>query len=191
MKIILALTSLALCTGIWAARTEIVEGNPAGEVKVVIYSDLQCPDCLRLRSLLDEKILPKYGKRVAFVYRDFPLGKHDWARQAAIAARWVTEQNPQLGMVFRREIMSEQLHITAATLKPWLVEFAVRNKLDPKGITDSLTDKRLDALVDQDYQGALARGVTDAPTMIIGGRKFSDTILYDDVAKALDIELGR
>ena len=191
MRLILALAGLTLCAGVWAARTEMVEGNPASEVKVVIYSDLQCPDCQRLRSILDERILPKYGKRVAFVHRDFPLGKHDWARQGAIAARWVSEQNPQLGLVFRREIMSEQLHITASTLKPWLVEFAVRNKLNAKGITDALSDKRLDSMVDQDYQGAIARGVTTAPTMIIGGNKFSDTILYDDVAKALDVELGR
>lgn len=191
MRMIAALAALTVCAALFASRTELVEGNPAGDVKVVIYTDLQGPDCLRLRSLLDDKILPKYGKRVAFVHRDFPLGKHDWARQAAIAARWVAEQNPQLGLVFHREIMSEQLHITSATLKPWLSEFAVRNKLDPKGIVDALSDKRLDSLVDQDYQGAIARGVVAAPTMIIGGRRFSETILYDDVAKALDVELGR
>jgi protein-disulfide isomerase len=191
MKLIFAAIGLTLCAGLAAARTEFVEGNPASTVKVVIYSDLQCPDCLRLRLMLDEKILPKYGKRVAFVHRDFPLGKHDWARQGAIAARWVDEQNPELGMVFRREIMSEQEHITAATLKPWLREFAVRNKLDPNGITAAVSDRRLDSLVDQDLQGALARGVTSAPTIIIGNQRFSDTILYEDIAKALDIELGR
>lgn len=191
MRLILAAVGLTLCAGLAAARTELIEGNPASTVKVMIYSDLQGSDCLRLRSILDDKILPKYGKRVAFVHRDFPVGKHDWARQAAIAARWVAEQNPQLSLVFRREIMSEQEHITSATLKPWLTEFAVRNKLDPHGITSALSDRRLDSLVDQDFQGAVARGITTAPTIVIGNQKFTETILYDDIAKALDVELGR
>src|SRR5580704_3730178 len=110
-----------VCLNLPAERRELVEGNPASPVKVVIYEDLQCGDCLNFRLLLDGKLLPKYGTRVAFVHRDFPLAKHDWARQAAIAARWVQEQSPALAIVFRREIMSEQGHITAANLKPWIV----------------------------------------------------------------------
>jgi protein-disulfide isomerase len=127
---------------------------------------------------------------VAFVHRDFPLGKHDWARPAAVAARWVQEQNPDLAVVFRREILSEQDHITLSTLKPWLVQFAVRNRLDPDSMLHSLEDQRLDGIVEQDYQGGVARGVTRTPTVIVGGQKFVETIIYEDVARALDIELG-
>ena len=185
----LALLALLGAT-LMASRTEIVEGNPSSPVRVVIYEDLQCPDCQKLRALLDEKVLAKYGSRVAFVHRDFPMGKHDWARQAAIAGRWIGEQNPPLAIVFRRELMSEQLHITSATLEPWLREFAVRNHLNANGIIAALSDPRLDALVDQDYQSALARGVNKAPTIIVGGQRFSEIILYDDIARALDIELG-
>ncbi|MDE3198161.1 MAG: DsbA family protein [Acidobacteriota bacterium] len=191
MRLFLALAGLTLWAGTAAVRTELVEGNPVSPVRVVIYTDLQESDCLRLRSILDDKLLPKYGKRVAFVHRDFPLSRHDWARQAAIAARWVVGQDPYLALVFRREILSEQQHLTAATLRPWLTEFAVRNKLDPQGIVAALSDRRLGSLVDQEYQGALARGVTTAPTIIIGNQKFTDTILYEDIARALDIELGR
>jgi protein-disulfide isomerase len=180
-----------VCLNLPAERRELVEGNPASPVKVVIYEDLQCGDCLNFRLLLDGKLLPKYGTRVAFVHRDFPLAKHDWARQAAIAARWVQEQSPALAIVFRREIMSEQGHITAANLKPWIVEFAVRNDLDPKGMLHSLEDPRLNAMVDQDYQGGVARGLARTPTVIVGGQKLVETIIYEDVARALDTELAR
>jgi protein-disulfide isomerase len=188
--VLIAMLAVVACVSLYAVRRELVEGNPASPVKVVIYGDLQCADCLKFRLLLDQKLLPKYGSRVAFVHRDFPLGKHDWARPAAIAARWVEEQDPELAIVFRREIMSEQDHITAATLKPWLVEFAVRNDLEPKGIVASLTDRRFEAMVDQDYQGGIARGIAQTPTVIVGGQKLVETILYDDVARALDVELG-
>jgi protein-disulfide isomerase len=179
-----------VCLNMPAERRELAEGNPASPVKVVIYEDLQCGDCLNFRLLLDGKLLPKYGTRVAFVHRDFPLAKHDWARPAAIAARWVQEQNHGLAIVFRREIMSEQQHITAANLKPWIVEFAVRNDLDPKGMLHSLEDPRLNALVDQDYQGGVARGLARTPTVIVGGQKLVETIIYEDVARALDTELA-
>jgi protein-disulfide isomerase len=188
------LAGLALVAGsaaLFGMKSEIVEGNPSSPVRVVIYEDLQCADCRNLRALLDTKLLPRYGSRVAFVHRDFPLGKHDWARQAAVAARWVYLQNPQLGITFRRELMSEQDHITVANLKPWLLEFAARNDLDQKAMLDALNDARLNAMVDQDYQAAVARGISRTPTVIVDGQKLVETILYDDLARALDSELGR
>jgi protein-disulfide isomerase len=141
--------------------------------------------------LLDQRILPKYGSRVAFVHRDFPLGKHDWARPAAIAARWVSEQSNDLGISVRRELLSEQDNITSQNLKQWFVDYAYRNHLDPKGIVDSLSDQRLGALVDQDRQAAVARGVSRTPTVYIGGVAFVETIIYDDLALALDEALAK
>jgi protein-disulfide isomerase len=192
MKLAMAAAALlAITVSASAARTDIVEGNPSSPVKVLIYEDLQCPDCATFRNTLDEKLLPKYGSRVAFVHRDFPLGKHDWARPAAIAARWVYEQNPQLGITFRREVLAELNNITSQNIKAWLLEFAARNRLDQKGILDSLTDPRLNALIDQDRQGAVARGVTNTPTVYVGGVSFVETIVYEDLARALDQALAK
>jgi protein-disulfide isomerase len=191
-----AIAALALFTvfsgGAGAAgRSEVVEGNPSSPVRLVIYEDLQCADCEHLRAILDSKILPRYGKRVAIVHRDFPLGKHDWARPAAVAARWVYAQDPDLGIVFRRELLAEHDHISAASLKGWIEDFATRNRLDRAGIVAALTDPQWNAMVDQDYQGAVARGISHTPTVIAGGQKMVDTILYEDVARALDSELSR
>jgi protein-disulfide isomerase len=176
---------------LFANRFDVVEGNAASPVKVLIYEDLQCSDCDTLRHLLDERLLPKYGTRVAFVHRDFPLGKHDWARPAAVAARWVYEQSPVLGIEFRREILSERNNISAQNLKSWLSEFADRNHLDAKEIVASVGDPRLNALVDQDRQGAEARGVKSVPTVYVGGLAFVETIIFEDVARALDEALSK
>jgi protein-disulfide isomerase len=174
-----------------AARLDVMEGNPASQVKVLIYEDLQCADCARFEAMFEQKILPKYGSRVAFIHRDFPLGKHDWARPAAVAARWVYEQDKELGIQIRRELLSEQDHITPAKLNAWLIDFAARNHLDQKAIVDSLKDPRINALVDQDLQGAVARGLKNTPTVFVGGESFVETVVYEDVARALDIALGK
>jgi protein-disulfide isomerase len=187
---VVSVALIALAQIATAARMDIVEGNPASAVKVLIYEDLQCSDCATFRAMLDEKLLPKYGTRVAFVHRDFPLGKHDWARPAAIAARWVYEQDSERGITFRREILSELNSINARSLKSWLVEFASRNRLDQGGIVAALDDPRLNSLIDQERQGATARGVKSTPTVYVGGVSFVETILYDDLARVIDEALA-
>ncbi len=176
---------------VFASNTDVVEGNPASPVRVLIYEDLQCGDCARFRAMFDEKILPRYGSKVAFIHRDLPLGKHDWARQAAVAARWVWDQDHQYGIAIRREILSEQDHITLHSLHGWLLNFAARNHLDQRGIIDSLTAPRFNALVDQDYQSAVARGVVRTPTVFVGGVPLVETIIYEDLARALDEALAK
>lgn len=187
MKIaVLAVLTSALPFTLMAAKSDVVQGNLESPVRVIIYDDLQCSDCGTFQSLLDEKLLPKYGARVAFVHRDFPLGKHDWARAAAIAARWAYEHNSALGAAIRRELLAEQGSINVTNLRPWLVEFALRNKVDAKAIVESINDTRLVALVDQDIQSGKARGVTRTPTVFLGSQSFVEIIIYDDLARALD-----
>jgi protein-disulfide isomerase len=194
MKIAAALVGISLSlipNSAWAGRMDVMEGHRASSVRVLIYEDLQCGDCARFQAMFEQKILPKYGSKVAFVHRDFPLAKHDWARSAAVAARWVYEQNKELGIDIRRELLSEQANINPHNLNAWLSEFAGRNHLDQKGIVDSLSDARLNALVDQDRQAAEARGITNTPTVYVGGQAFVETIVYEDLARALDTALAR
>jgi len=173
------------------SRHDIVEGNPASTVRVIIYEDLQSGRGAQFQQMLEQRLLPRYRTRVAFIHRDFVLGRHDWALQAAVAARWVWEQSNQLGVFVRREILAEHDSITSRSLKDWLIDYARRNNLDPKGIVDSLSDPRIGALVDQDQQAAAARGVTKVPTVYIGGQAFVENIIYDDLARAIDEALAK
>lgn len=193
MKIFaVCLALLASSAGFAAAsRNDVVEGNPASPVRVFIYEDLQSGRGAQFQLMLERRLLPRYGSKVAFVHRDFPLGRHDWAPQAAIAARWVWEQSNSLGITVRREILAEHDSITSHSLKDWLIDYAYRNHLDPKGIIDSLSDKRLAAIVDQDQQGATARGVTQVPTVYVGGQAFVVDIIYDDLVRAIDDALAK
>ncbi len=173
-----------------AERIELVEGNPNSRVRATIFSDLQCSDCLRFRQMLDEKIMPRYGQRVAFVHRDFPLPKHEWARAAALAGRWIAEKDRILAFRFQREIMSEQLHLRSDLLEHWLRQFALRTKLNPDEIVAAIMDPRLIALLEQDRQAAMSRKVKKTPTVFVANQAFEETIIYDELAKALDVELG-
>src|SRR6266568_4516434 len=88
-----------------AADQHLTEGAAQSPVHVIVYEDLQCPDSAVFRIMLDQN-LPRYSSTVRFEHRDFPLSKHAWARQAAIAARHFEETRPGLGLAFRKYAMA-------------------------------------------------------------------------------------
>ncbi len=172
-----------------AADQRLIEGNPASPIRVLIYEDLQCPDCAAFRTMLDEKLLPAYGAKVAFDHRDFPLAKHAWARKAAIAARFFQEINTGLAIAWRKHAMASIGKMTAADFNERLAEFARKNGVDPQKAVAALDDARLAAAVEKDYQDGVARGVAHTPTVFVNGTPFVETFSYEEVSKAIDAAL--
>ena len=175
---------------VFGASQRIVEGAAASPVRVLIYEDLQCPDCADFRKVLDEKLLPKYQARVAFEHRDFPLAKHAWALKAAIAARFVDATKPDLAVDFRRYLMGHQAEIKADTFNDVLVRYAKEHGIDPDKAVAALDDKQLAATVQQDFEEGVARGIAHTPTVLVNGQPFVEHFTYEEVAKAIDSELA-
>jgi protein-disulfide isomerase len=173
-----------------SAAEPLIEGNPKSLVRVIIYEDLQCPDCHNFRKMLDEVLLARYQDRVAFEHRDFPLAKHSWARQAAIAARYFEKQNPKLAIEFRRVTMAELKQITPDTLAARVGAFAKKWALDPVKAVEALNDPALAAAVEADFQDGVARGVSKTPTVFVDGEPFIERFTAAEVAKSLDAALA-
>jgi protein-disulfide isomerase len=171
------------------AGQRLIEGNPESAVRVIVFEDLQCPDCAAFRVLMDERLLPKYGGKVAFEHRDFPLAKHAWARQAAVAARFFYEKSPELGLKYRRETMRSIKQTTPANFKDRLAAFAKAGGVDPSEALAALDDQRLATLVEKDFQEGVARGVAHTPTAYVNGVPFVETITFEEISKAIDAAL--
>ena len=56
--------------------TEHIFGNPNADIKIVEYSDTECPFCKRIEPTL-KKLVADYDGKVAWVYRHFPLDCND------------------------------------------------------------------------------------------------------------------
>jgi protein-disulfide isomerase len=169
---------------------QFIEGNPSSPVHVVIYEDLQCPDCANFRAMMDKNLLPKYKSTVAFEHRDFPLPKHNWARRAAIAAKFFEGVSPEAAIDWRKQTMAKQAEITEANFKEYLSNFAKAHKVDPAKATASLEDAALTAQVEKGYREAIARGVAHTPTVLVNGDPFIEEFAIADVMKAIDRELA-
>lgn len=174
-----------------SAEQRLVEGNPSSQVRVLIYEDLQCPDCADFRRMLDEKLLPKYGGKVAFEHRDFPLAKHACARKAAIAARFFQETSAELALKYRRHALATLRATTPANFNERLAEFAKANGADPAKAVAALEDPRYAAVVEADFQEGVARGIAKTPTALVNSTPFIETFTFEEIAKAIDAALGQ
>jgi protein-disulfide isomerase len=180
-----------LLSSMGLAAQGLVEGRAGSPVRVIIYEDLQCPDCADFRVMLDQKILPKYGERVEFVHRDFPLAKHAWARRAAIAARYFTEKDPKLGLEYRRHTMATQSETTADNLKDRVAEFARQHGLKAEDALAALDNPRYAELVEKDYQEGVGRGIVHTPTALVNGAPFIETFTFEEISKGIDDALAQ
>ena len=186
-RLLLGLLAFAMAV---SAEQPLVEGRTESKVRVLIYEDLQCPDCAAFRRMLDEKILPRYAGRVAFVHRDFPLAKHAWARKAAIAARYFSEVKPELGLAYRRHIMAAIQETRADNFNDKLSAFARDNGVDPAQVVAALDDPHLAALVERDFQDGVARGVAKTPTVFVSGKPFIEHFSFEDISQSLEDALA-
>jgi len=173
-----------------AADSHLMEGVAQSPVRVLIYEDLQCPDCATFRTMLDGQLLPRYASTVRFEHRDFPLAKHAWARKAAIAARFFEDQKPGLGLTYRKYTMGHQSEITADNFDQQLSAFSKQHGLDPAKALTALGNQGLADLVERDYQEGVARGISHTPTILVNGKPFIETFSFEEVEAAIDAELA-
>jgi len=167
------------------------EGRVGSKVRVVIYEDLQCPDCAHFRVVLDQQLLPKYGSQVEFVHRDFPLAKHPWARTAAIAARYFAEKDPKLGLEFRRHTMATQRQTNPENFNDRLKAFAKDHGIDPEEAVAALSNARYAEAVEKDFQEGVGRGIVHTPTALVNGVPFIETFTFEEISKGIDDALAQ
>jgi protein-disulfide isomerase len=168
----------------------VVEGNPKSPVRVIAYESLQCTDCAVYRRMLDEQLLSKYGDRVAFEHRDFPLPRHKWSRPAAMAARHFDRINGALGIEFRRWAVNNIANLTPENFSDKLREWAQAHGVDGAKAVAALNEPALAKLVEEDYQDGIARGVARTPTVFVNGEPFIEPSTPDEIAKAIDAALA-
>ncbi len=142
--LILALAFLLVASMASAQNVDAALRPPKGaQVAIVVFEDLQCPDCRRAAPLVEEAAKTY---KIPVVRHDFPLPMHNWSYDAALIARYFDTHSKQLGNDFRDYIFQHQPEITPPTLRTFAEKFA--------------TDHKVDLPFAVDPQGKLAEGIT-------------------------------
>jgi len=156
------------------------------KVTVTIYDDLQCGDCLRFNTMLEEALRPAYRGRVQFLHRDFPQPKHSWAKQAAILGRRFDEIAGGLAAGWRTFILNRLKTTTPETLADRVREHAAETGVDAESVLVGLRDEKLASAVEADFREGQARGVTKTPTVFVNGEAFIEVFTLEEITAGIE-----
>lgn len=151
-----------------------IRGNPEAPVKIVEYSDTECPFCKRFHTTMQE-VMSEYGK-VAWVYRHFPLDQlHSKARKEAVALECANEQggNDKFWSYADRlyEITPANNGLDPAEL-PKIAQYV---GLDTAKFNTCLASTKYDKHIEDEVQNAQATGGNGTPWSIVvakNGKKY-------------------
>ena len=146
-----------------------IYGDPNAPVKIVEYSDTECPFCKSFQPTM-QQIMNDYGKdgKVAWVYRHFPLYKgqsplHPKAEKEAEATECVNELG---GADKFWQYLNKIYEITPSNngLDPAkLPELAVQLGINQKDFESCLNSGRYTQKISDSYDEALAAGANGTP----------------------------
>ncbi|HTR24732.1 MAG TPA: thioredoxin domain-containing protein [Terriglobales bacterium] len=132
------------------------------QTALVVFEDLQCPQCGRVAPLLDQAARVY---KIPLVQHDFPLPMHNWSFNAAVIARYFDTHSKELGNQFRLNVFEHQLEITPMTLRGFAEKFAAEHKVTVPFAVDK--DPKLIALVNADKELGNTLHIDHTPTIWI------------------------
>src|SRR5208282_1552691 len=127
---------------------------------IVVFEDLQCPQCGRVAPLLAQA---SRTYKIPLVQHDFPLPMHNWSFDAAVLARYFDTHSKEIGDAFREDVFAHQMEIVPQNLRGFAEKFAADHKIGLPFVVDP--DGKLAALVKADRDLALSLHLVHTPTI--------------------------
>jgi protein-disulfide isomerase len=159
-------------------------GPADAPITIVQFAEFQCPYCGKARESID-RVLANYDGKVKFVFRDFPLGFHDKAIPAAIAANCAEKQGKYWEV--HDAFMKDQTALAEADLQ----RVAKAAKLDLGAWEECRKDPAMEAEIKKDEADGQAVGVTGTPAFFINGVFINGAQPYPKFKAIIDAELKR
>ena len=162
----LSIVVLVFAAGLYAAPNDAL--NPAlrppkgAQVAIVVFEDLQCPQCRRVAPILEEA---SKTYKIPLVRHDFPLPMHNWSYDAAVMARYFDTTSKTLGNEFRDYIFENQIEINPQNLRGYAEKFSSAHKVDFPFVVDPQGKYAAEVNADRDVGKAIK--LEHTPTVYI------------------------
>jgi protein-disulfide isomerase len=167
-----------------AAAGAPTHGRADAKVTLVVWSDFECPYCLKLEPLL-RRAEQTYGRKLRVAWRNLPLESlHANAMTAAEAALAAGEQGkfwPMHDALFAHQ---KQLD------RPSIEGYARELGLDVARFAQALDEHRHRRAIDADLAAAAKLGVRGTPTMFVGGRPLVGLTSWETLSASIERALG-
>ena len=166
-----------------------VLGSADAPVTIVEFSDYECPFCGRNFAQTYPELKKTYidtGK-VKLVFRDFPLGFHQKAIPAAVAANCARDQSDDATyFAYHDKLFANQEKLG----QEFFVSLAKELSLDETAFTTCLASGKFDAEIKKDMEDGAKYGVNGTPAFFINGWLLSGAQPFPAFQELIEQELG-
>ncbi len=147
-----------------------IKGNINAPVKIVEYSDFECPFCKRHHETV-QTVVEKYGDKVAWVFRQFPLEQlHKKAMPVALASECVAELGGDKAFwVFTDRYFEETLSNDKTDITTVIPKLALEAGVEKAAFTTCFESERHKAAVEADMADAVETGGRGTPWSVLIG----------------------
>ncbi len=153
-------------TGISAASSKQPFGPLSASVTVTEYGDLQCPACKGAYDLINKPLLAKYGTRIKFAYKQFPLQNiHQYALKAAEASECAADQGKFWEFVDAAYM--KQSDLSSESLRTWAKDLSLDMDLFERCLTSGIKKKTVLA----EFAEGQKLGVNSTPTFFVNDKR--------------------
>jgi protein-disulfide isomerase len=157
------------------------QGDAEAPCTLVEYGDYQCPSCGQAYPIV-KRVQKHYGKRLSFVFRNFPLTQmHPFAEPAAETAEFAGANGKFWGM--HDLIYENQERLGDDELLP---ELAKQLHLAPAKLLESLESREFEPRVKTDFSSGVRSGVNGTPTFFINGQRHDGPYDFASLVEAID-----
>ena len=152
------------------SKQDHIRGDAEAPVKIIEYSDIECPFCKRFHPTM-KQVVSEYQGKVAWVYRHFPLSFHQNAEKEAEATECANELGGNdafwkyVDTLFERTT-SNGTGFALDQLAPLAKEIG----LDETKFKSCLDSGKYASRVQQDERDGASAGVTGTPGNIVIGK---------------------
>lgn len=163
-------------------------GPDDAKVKIVEYSDFQCPYCQMFQKTMNE-VIAEYGDKVQFIFKNLPLEQiHPRAKAAALAAECANEQGKW--REYGDKLFAEQKVWSEASDNKNFVSYATQLRLDTAKFNQCITEGRYNDKIEADLQEAESFGISGTPAIFVNDKFKNGAIQSSELKKIIDEELN-
>jgi len=161
-----------------------VEGPETAPATLVEYGDYECPHCGHAYPIV-QRVQKHFGKRLRFVFRNFPLNEmHPHAEAAAEVAEFAGAHGKFWEM---HDLLFENQNRLGYEL---YAELAEELSLNFAELEKALVNKTFTERVRTDFSGGVRSGVNGTPTFFINSRRHDRPMNYETMIAAIEEALA-
>lgn len=163
-------------------------GSDSAKVKLVEFSDLQCPACKAVEPVVKQTV-EKNKDKIQFIYRHFPLMQHVHSRKAANFAEYAASEG-KFWEVHDKLFETQEDWSKLPDPTEYFANLGSQFGLNKDKIKEAVSKGLYDSKINDDTKEANRLGVNATPTFYLNSKKLNMQN-FSDIETAISEELKK